>query len=197
LEDASIEIRTDDELLEWFGNYQENVTMHIDAQINEFDGTLQFSPTKGKKPNRKHTHVDEVAVGVDEEKYSDTESLAASFDSSFSDPEYELDDEIVEENDEDDISIFSFDVDDPCVDIGVVFPDVNQCKSALTQHATLNDYAFCTVKKDKKQFRAKCLRANKGCKWIFFASTNKKSPRCKVLIYNFSSMCKKYTTFFF
>jgi len=40
LEDASIEIRTDDKLLEWFGNYQENGTMHIDAQINEFGGTL-------------------------------------------------------------------------------------------------------------------------------------------------------------
>jgi len=106
--------------------------------------------------------------------------LAASSDSNFSDLELP-DDEIVEEDDEDDIPVFSFDVDAPCVDIGVVFPDVNQCKSALTQHAILNDYAFRTVKKDKKRFRAKCLRAHKGCKWIFFASTSKKSPGCKVL----------------
>jgi hypothetical protein len=165
--------------------------------------TVHYSshPRKARSPIG-NTHVDEEAVGVDEEgKYSDTESLVASSDSSFSDPEYELDDEIVEENDEDDISVFSFDVDDPCVDIGVVFPDMNQCKSALTQHAILNDYAFCTVKKDNKQFRAKCLRANRGCKWIFFASTNKKSPRCKVLIckvliYSFSSMHKKIYSFF-
>jgi hypothetical protein len=92
--------------------------------------------------------------------------LAASSDSNFSNLELP-DDEIVEEDDEDDIPVFSFDVDAPCVDIGVVFPDVNQCKSALTQHAILNDYAFRTVKKDKTRFRAKCLRAHKGCKWFF------------------------------
>jgi hypothetical protein len=106
--------------------------------------------------------------------------LAASSDSNFSNLELP-DDEIVEEDDEDDIPVFSFDVDAPCVNIGVVFPDVNQCKLALTQHAILNDYAFRTVKKDKTRFRAKCLRTHKGCKWIFFASTSKKSPGCKVL----------------
>jgi hypothetical protein len=35
--------------------------------------------------------------------------------------------------------------------------------------AILNVYAFRTVKKDKKRFRAKCVRANKGCKWIFLS----------------------------
>ena len=42
-----------------------------------------------------------------------------------SDPEYEPDHEIIDEDDNDDISICSYDVDAPCVDIGYVFPDVN------------------------------------------------------------------------
>jgi hypothetical protein len=101
---------------------------------------------------------DDEPVGVDEEgNYFDTESLVALSDSSYdndlaassdSDPEYDPDDEIFDEDDEDDISVFSYDADDPCVDIGVVFPDV-MCKSALTQHAILNDYAFRTMKRDE------------------------------------------------
>jgi hypothetical protein len=255
VEDASIEIKSDENLLQWFDLNQESRVVHIDAQINDFDGPLQSSPTKrrchpsvrnkvvqslitpplldlpidpthptqdlreptnetdtytnetasntneratkskaGKKHKRKGAYDDDEPVGVDEEgNYSETESLAALSDSSYdtdlaassdsdcSDPEYEPDVEIFDEDDDDDISVFSYDVDDPCVDIGVVFPDVKQCKSALTQHAILNDYAFRTVKKDNKRFRAKCLRADKGCEWTFFASTSsKKYLGCKV-----------------
>jgi hypothetical protein len=136
---------------------------------------------KGKKHKRKGAYDDDETVGVDEEgNYSDSESLAALSDSSYdtdlaassdsdcSNPEYEPNVEIVGEDDEYDISVFSYDVDHPCVDIGLVFLDVKQCKSTLTQHAILNDYAFCIVKKDKKCFWAKCLGADKGCKWTFF-----------------------------
>jgi hypothetical protein len=49
----------------------------------------------------------------------------------------------------------------------VVFPDVNQCKYAVTYHAILNDHAFETVKKDRKRFRVTCKRATEGCKWTF------------------------------
>ena len=252
LENESIEIKSDEELLQWFELNQERRVVHIDAQIDVFQGPIQFSPTKrrchptvrnklvkspntppaildlplaqtqstqdvrepiteiatntyetptaykptrkGSKNKRKRADDDEEPVGVDEEgNYSDTESLAArsdssydsdmaaSFESDFSDTEYEPDVEIFDEDEEDDISVFSYDVDDPCVDIGVVFPDVKQCKSALTQHAILNDYAFRTVKKDHERFRAKCVRADKGCNWIFFASTSKKKYiGCKV-----------------
>jgi len=78
--------------------------------------------------------------------------MAASSESDLSDTEYEPDVEIFDEDEEDDISVFSYDVDNPCVDIGVVFPDEKQCKSTLTQHAILNDYAFRTVKKDHDHF---------------------------------------------
>ncbi|XP_052137384.1 uncharacterized protein LOC127755770 [Oryza glaberrima] len=108
--------------------------------------------------------------------------LAASSDSETdcSDPEFDPDDEIVDDTDDDDVPIFSYDAHEPCIDVGVVFPDVDQCKSAVTHHAILNDHAFETIKKDKDRFRAICKRAEQGCKWIFFASTSKKYIGCKV-----------------
>ena len=103
--------------------------------------------------------------------------MAATSDS---DTEFDHDEEIVDMEDEYDLPDFSYDVDDPCIDVNVVFPDVDQCKSAVTHHAILNDYAFEIVKKDKTRFRAKCKRADRGCKWTFFASTSKKYIGCKV-----------------
>jgi hypothetical protein len=133
------------------------------------------------------------SVGVDEEgMYSDTDSLAAPSDSSYdsdlaatscsddSDLEFDPDGEIIDNDDEFDPPPFSYDVDDPCIDANVVFPYVDQCKSAVTHHAILNDHAFETVKKDRTRFRAICSRANQGCNWQFFASTSKKYIGCKV-----------------
>ena len=105
----------------------------------------------------------------DSELAASSNSVLDDFsDSEYSDPEYEPDLEIVDEDDNDDVPDCSYDVNAPCVDIGCVFRDVNQCKSALTQHAILNDYAFRSVKKDNERYRAKCMRADQGCKWTFF-----------------------------
>jgi len=97
--------------------------------------------------------------------------LAASSDSgddSNSDTEFNPDAEIVDEEDEYDLPMFTYDADDPCIDVNVVFPDTDQCKLAVTHHAVLHDHAFDIVKKDKIRFRAKCKRAQQGCKWTFF-----------------------------
>jgi hypothetical protein len=114
------------------------------------------------KPNshlkkRRYTYE---SVGVDEEDmYSDTNSLVAPSDSSYdsdlvatssfddSDLEIDPDGEIIDNNDEFDPSPFSYDVDDPCINVNVVFPDVDQCKSVVTHHAILNNHAFETAKK--------------------------------------------------
>jgi hypothetical protein len=87
--------------------------------------------------------------------------LAASSDF---DPEYDPEDEILDD-DGDDITPFSYDVDDPCIDVGRVFTDVKQYKEVVIQHAILKNYAIRSIKTDKDKFRAVCLRANKGCKW--------------------------------
>jgi hypothetical protein len=91
--------------------------------------------------------------------YSDTDSpvalsdssydsdLATSSDSDFdsSDSEYDPNVEIVEK-DEEDVPTF-YDVDDPCIEVGVVFSDVKKCKKAVTQHAIIQ---FMTMLSDPR-----------------------------------------------
>lgn len=91
--------------------------------------------------------------------------LAASSDSEFdSNPKFEPDTEIF---DEDNIPTFSYDVGDLCIDVNVVFSDTDQCKSAVTHHAILNNHAFDIVKKDKSKFRVVCKRADQGASGNF------------------------------
>jgi hypothetical protein len=205
LEDESIEISTDEQLSEWFELNKDKGEVHIVGQVNDFDGPLQFSPTKRRlhptvrnlpstapidldpfidptqptQPTQPAKEDKKVHRKVSDEVLSDSSydselalssdsELDAFSDSNCSDPEYEPDHEIVDDDDNDDVPICSYDVDAPCVDVGCLFPDVNQCKSALTQHAILNDYGFRTVKKDNGRFRAKCFRADQGCEWTFF-----------------------------
>ena len=88
--------------------------------------------------------------------------LAASSDSgdnSNSDTEFNPDGEIFDEENEYDLTMFSYDTDDPCIDVNVVFPYTDQCKLAVAHHVVLHDPAFDIKKKDKTRFRAKCKRA--------------------------------------
>ncbi|XP_052158155.1 uncharacterized protein LOC127775884 [Oryza glaberrima] len=155
--------------------------------------TNKGAKKKRAKNSKQKGSNDEDAVGIDDEGiYSDNESLVAhsdisydsnlaeSSDSDCSDPLFDPNQEIVDEDDDDDVPVFAYDVQDPCIDVSVVFADVDQCKLAVTHHDILNDHAFETVKKDKKRFRAICKRAEEGCKWCFFASTSPKYIGCKV-----------------
>jgi hypothetical protein len=72
---------------------------------------------------------------------------------------------------------FSYDVDDPCIEEGVVFPDVKQCKEAVTQHTIIYDHTFRPTRTDHNKFRALCKRAYKDCKWRFYATTSKQMHR--------------------
>ena len=121
-------------------------------------------------------------MALSDSSYDTDLATSSDSDADSSDPEFDPDAEIVDEDDEYDPPPFSYDVDDPCIDVDVVFPDVDQCKSAVTHHAILNDHAFEIVKKDKSRFRAICKSAEQGCQWKFFASTSKKSIGCKVSI---------------
>ncbi len=50
--------------------------------------------------------------------------LAESTDSNCSDPKFDPDQEIVDEDDDDDdLPIYAYDIHDPCIDVDVVFPD--------------------------------------------------------------------------
>jgi hypothetical protein len=143
-----IQITSDEQLLELFELNLEKGVVHIHAQINDFNGPLQFSPTKWRCHPKVRKRVMETpsmaplndpvvepfqptqpkkptnnlilaydyggTMGVDDEgKYFDT--LTALSDSSYdtdlaassdSDPEYDPEGDIVDEDDEDDVPIF-------------------------------------------------------------------------------------------
>jgi hypothetical protein len=89
-------------------------------------------------------------------------------------------DEVISVDDDKDVEpMFCYDVDEPYVHEGVIYPNMNAVKYALTRHAIVTDYAFQTMKKDKSRFRAKCKKEDKGCKWTLFASTSKRFYGCK------------------
>jgi hypothetical protein len=219
-QDGSIEIESNEQLQEWFEVNKDKGEACISAEIKNFEGPLQCSPTKRRlhptvrslpstapidldpfidpkqctqptQPTKKDKKVDsKVSYDVLSDSSYDSD-LAASSDSeldTFSDSDcsnidYDPSHEMFVDDDNDDEPFFSYDVDAPSVDVGCIFRDVKECKSALTQHAILNDYAYRTVKKDLERFRAKCLRANEtGCQWTFFANTSKagKYVGCKV-----------------
>jgi hypothetical protein len=190
LDTDSIEIKSDEHLMEWFELNLENRVVCIVAQINDFEGPLQFSPTKRRchpsVRNRVATSETTTNLRATSETATNlTDSLVAPSNSSYdsdlaatscsddSDIEFDPDGEIIDNDDEFDPPPFSYDVDDPCIDVNVVFPDVDQCKLAVTHNAILHDHAFETVKKDKTRFRAICLRADQGCN--FFTWKNQHS----------------------
>jgi len=136
-----------------------------------------------KRAATKESASEAIDVDVLSDSSYDTD-LAASSESddawSNSDTEFDPDGEIVDGEDEYDPSMFSYDANDPCIDVNMVLPDVDQCKLAVTHHAILHDHAFHTLQKDKTRFRVIYKRAEQGCKWSFFASTSKKYIGCKV-----------------
>jgi hypothetical protein len=44
--DVAIEIKSDEQLLEWFELNIESEIMCVDAEIKDFDGPLQFCPSR-------------------------------------------------------------------------------------------------------------------------------------------------------
>ena len=77
--------------------------------------------------------------------------------------------------------MFSYDADDSCINVNVVFPDVDQCKLAVTHHAILHDHAFNIIKKTQQDLGPYAREIIKVVSGLFFASTSKKYAGCKVL----------------
>jgi hypothetical protein len=79
--------------------------------------------------------------------------LVASSDDDL-DPEFDPNCEIIDGDDVDDLSVFSYDQDAPEIEVGVIFSDTKECKSAVLHHVVLHDHAFHTIKMDTTRFTA-------------------------------------------
>jgi hypothetical protein len=135
-DDVAIEIKSDEQLLEWFELNIESGIMCVDAEIKDFNGPLQFSPSKYRCHPKVRKRMSETAINeplnltspclstknesatnkaTTKSKVDDVLSdnsydsdLAASSDDD-SDSEFDPNYEIVDEDDVDDVHVFSYD----------------------------------------------------------------------------------------
>jgi hypothetical protein len=188
-DDVTIKIKSDKQLLEWFKVNIVSGIMFIDAEIKDFNGSLQFSssrrwchpkvrktlietttsPCQPTQNERATNEVDtnERSKNMPTTNERDTKFKAhdvddvlsdSNYDSDFttssyddSDLEFDYDCEIVDEYD---VHVFSYDQDDLEVEVGVIFLDIKDCKSAVFHHVILHDHAFHTIKMDTIKFIA-------------------------------------------
>lgn len=61
IDDACIQIESDQQLLEWFVLNLKHGVVHIDAQIHDFNGPLHFSPTKCRLHPKVRSKVSEAS----------------------------------------------------------------------------------------------------------------------------------------
>jgi hypothetical protein len=61
-DDATIEIKSDEQLFEWFELNIESGIMCVDAEIKDFDGPLQFSPSKRRCHPKVRERMSEAAT---------------------------------------------------------------------------------------------------------------------------------------
>jgi hypothetical protein len=133
--------------------------------------------TQNESATNKETTKSKVDDVLSDSSYDS--DLAASSDDD-SDSEFDPNYEIVDEDDVDDVHVFSYDQDDLEIKVGVVFSDTKECKSAVLHHVVLHDHVFHTIKINRSRFTARCMKADEGCPWWFHASTGKGYIRCKV-----------------
>jgi hypothetical protein len=88
-----------------------------------------------KRSNRRVAYDDsdiESLKALSDSSYDSDLAASSDSDLDFFDSEYDPNAEIFDEDDEDDIPTFVYDVDNPCIDKGVMFHDVDACKSVVT-----------------------------------------------------------------
>ncbi|WVZ90402.1 hypothetical protein U9M48_036708 [Paspalum notatum var. saurae] len=103
-------------------------------------------------------------VGVDEEGlYLTTHKAVSESESEFeskskSDEDYEEEDGLIGKDPLPPVPIVSYDKDDPPMSVGSMYPNMQQFRLALTQHAFKYEFEFDTEKSDLGRLRACCSR---------------------------------------
>nr|CAD1844631.1 unnamed protein product [Ananas comosus var. bracteatus] len=98
------------------------------------------------------------------------EEPAGQSDAVLSEDSYRLlntDDSDVEDN-MDPVETFSYDVNNPIMEVGAKYPNVSSFRDALTHFALLNEFEYNLKKSDLLRVTATCAKSN--CKWRIHAS---------------------------
>ncbi|KAK1630606.1 hypothetical protein QYE76_004921 [Lolium multiflorum] len=202
------EIKSDQELMTMFEKHSE--TKSVQMFIQYCDPSEPYTPiTKYVQPNSK-TSQDEDSylrnplpenehVGIDEEEnmYSDKEPIPlnvvlfadkekdrnyfpedVSVDESEDESEVEEDEEVQEPNHAPNVE---YDREDPPMTVGSTYPNMNEFKLAIRQHAVKRDFEFNTEKSAPHRFTAHCKRKDEdNCPWRIHASTT--DDLCTVVV---------------
>jgi hypothetical protein len=202
------EIKSDQELMTMFEKHSE--TKSVQMFIQYCDPSEPYTPiTKYVQPNSK-TSQDEDSylrnpipenehVGIDEEEnmYSDKEPIPlnvvlfadkekdknyfpedVSVDESENESEVEEDEEVHEPNHAPNVE---YDREDSPRTVGSTYPNMNEFKLAIRQHAVKRDFEFNTEKSAPHRFTAHCKRKDEDdCPWRIHASTT--DDLCTVVV---------------
>ena len=64
-----------------------------------------------------------------------------------------------------------YDVNDPPMVVGSIYPNMNVFKLAIAQHSIKHKYEYNIEKSDPGRYRAHCSSKLEGCQWRIHAST--------------------------
>jgi MuDR family transposase len=78
--------------------------------------------------------------------------------------------------------IITYDSENPKIEVGSLFPDVDAFRKALRHFAIKNEFEVCTVKSDKTRFIGKCK--NHSCPWRIRASRLQDNKTFMVCMHN-------------
>lgn len=138
-------------------------------------------------------------VGVDEEnQYLVDKHVPNSGDDNATDEDYEPgeeedddveesieeiadDEEWVAKDAEPDIApVVAYDMDDPPMTVGTVYPSIKMLRLAMAQYAIKREFEYDIEKSEPTRFRANCVV--KGCRWRIHASTLEDDVTFEVIV---------------
>lgn len=77
--------------------------------------------------------------------------------------------------------VITYDKDHPKMDLGTMYPSMNEFRLAVRQFAIIEEFDLGTKKSDKKRFRGFC-KSSKDCPWRIVASLQDDNSTIKVTV---------------
>jgi hypothetical protein len=150
---------------------------------NEEDGTYLANPLL----DNEHVGVDDEAMylgddsGEDEE---DSEEGKSDENENYSDSCSDFEEEDLEGNDPlpDNVVNMDYDKDNPPMEVGRTYPNMEEFRLTLSQHAIKNEFEYNMQKSEPGRYTAYCSRKREdNCPWRIHASTMGDGVTVKVI----------------
>jgi hypothetical protein len=149
--------------------------LYIDLGLNH----LPPPPTNSQSQGGSKEREEEIDESSDEEVADRDECAESGSDDETSDEEdeeVEIDESSNEEVADREPKQFQFsdveyDIDDPPMTVGTIYPDMASFKIVLASHAVKHEFNYEIDKSDTGRYTVHCSMRNEGCLWRLHAST--------------------------